>query len=656
MDPKRRNLIIGASAVAVLLVVVVVLWRVSASHAQARASELVSASADLVRCAAGDETAFDRASVRVGFRRRMVAELPDVSMTADCELAFNAVKAKYGDYAAVWFGSGSGKGRDGKPLGAAMKAALDELGQVPYATTSDKVLRKPEANALVLKLADLAFDAYEASSQLYAKDGASDAEVKAATEKHLRETRKSISKPPAAKQLFSVAGKVDPKSWSLVPADASRLTLFVRSEQGEFLVASTNDAGSNWQHAAGLKSLAGKQGVDFRAINAPNKERWYVASYESEGKPVVGVGKVAEGVAQLPDPILMPEPTDDWKRAPGGEREVVILANNVAAMPIWHVGEVSKEKKKAIEDQRKEWEKNFADPAIQVEMMLKASREKAREALGLDEDHERVDGIAYVSLKGNVREMQYRELKDDGLGGLIAGSNPQMLLGKGGIPALDVMLGAIPAPGEELGVMVPARAPKPANPAFRAPTWFGCVAPDGTTYGLTEGGTILMAMKPGMLELVQMTALADEGSHVGCGMGASIIALPFLKDRIFASVLTIRLGEIEGAKVASTAGTHIDEYNKTVSTGVVPGAVGVAWVAEGFVLAVTSANWGTEFRAPAMLAEAGADGSVISGVRLIGMDQRMLAVFTREKCTGDVCTTSFEALVSEDAMQTWKTP
>jgi hypothetical protein len=656
MDSKRRIIIISAGAAAALLVAFVIVWRVSAAHARDRAADLVSASADLVRCAAGDDAQLTRASVRVGFHRRLVAELPDVAMTGDCELAFNAVKEKYTAYRSVWFGSASSTGREGKPLGASVSDALEQLGQVPFTTPTDKVLRKRDPNHPLLKLGDLAFDVYEAAVQIYAKDGASESEVKAAAARHLRETRQSIPRPPASKPLFTVQGKVDPKDWSLVPGDASRLTLFARSDKDQSLIAWTDDAGNTWGSAVGIKTLVGKKNVDLRTINAPNKERWYVASYEDGGKVAVGVGKIAEGSKELPEPTMLPDPPDEWKRAPGGEREAVILANGVAAMPVWRVGEVSKEKKKAIEDQRKQWEKNFADPATQVEMMLKASRDKARESLGLDEDHERVDGILYSSLSGSVREIQVRELPDYGLGGLIGGSSPQMLVGKGGIPALDVMLGPVPAPGEELGVLVPARAPKPANPAFRGPTWFGCIAADGTTYGLTEGGTILMAMKPGMLELVQMTALADEGSHVGCGMGAAIIALPFLKDRIFASVLTIRLGEIEGAKVASTAGTHIDEYNKTVSTGVVPGAVSVAWVAEGFVLAVTSTNWGTEFRAPVMLAEAGDDGSVISGVRLIGMDKRMVAVFAREKCNGNDCTTSFETLVSEDATQTWRPP
>ncbi len=655
MDPKRRNVIIGGGSAALVLVILIVVWRVSASHAQAKASELVSASADLVRCAAGDDVKFDRAAVRVGFVRRMVSELPDVAMTGDCELAYDDVKEKYAAYKSVWFGSGSSKGKDGKPLGAEIQSALDELGQIPFKTPADKVLRKRDPNQPLLKLGDLSFDLYEAVSQLYTKDGASDAELKTATAKHLRETRASLARPPAAKALFTMPGKIDPKAWSLVPSDASRLTLFARSEKGEELVAWSNDAGKTWQSATGLKALAGKKNVDFRAINAPNKERWYVASYEDAGKAVVGVGKVAEGAKQLPEPTMLAEPPGDWKRAPGGEREAVILTGGFAAMPVWHVGEVSKEKKKEAEKQRKEWEKNFADPAIQVEMMLKASRDKAREALGLDEDHERVDGIAYVPLASGG-EVQVKELADYGLGGLIAGNSPQMLLGKGGIPALDLALGAIPAVGEDMGVLVPARAPKPATPGFRAPTWFGCVAADGETFGLTESGTILIGMKPGMLDLVQMTALADEGSHVGCGMGAAIIALPFLKDRIFASVLTVRLDEIEGAKVASTAGTHIDEYNKTVATGVVPGAVGVAWVAEGFVMEVTSTNWGTEFRAPNMLAEAGDDGSVISGVRLIGVDKRMIAIFTREKCGGNDCTTSFETLVSDDATKSWKTP
>ena len=656
MNSKHRTAFAAGGSAASLLLVMSVIWRVSAGHAAARSTDLVSASADLVRCAAGDEAKFERASVDVGFRRRMVGEIPDVAMTADCELAYNAVKAKSEDYGTVWFGSGAAKGKDGKALGEKLKAALEALGKIPYATPTDKVLRKREQHADVLQLGNLAFDAYEAASELLAKDGASQAEVKTATEKHFRETRKAMAVPSTPKQLFSVRGKVEAQNWSLVPSDAARLMLFVRSEKDQFLIGSTDDAGKTWQSTTGLTRLAGKKGLDFRAINAPNKERWYVVSYEEGGKTLVGIAKTDPTSKTFAEPIMLPEPPGDWKRPRGGEREAVVLANGLAAMPVWHVGEVSKKKKKALEKEHKEWEKNFGDPAIQLEMMLRASRDKAREALGLDGDHERVDGLMYVTLGGGAKEVQVKELADYGIGGLIAGSSPQVLLGKGGIPALEVALGAIPAPGTELGAAVPAKAPKPANPAFRAPTWFGCVGADGTTYGLTEGGTILMGMKPGMLEVVQMTALADDGSHVGCGAGAAIIALPFQKDRIFASVLTIRLGEIEGAKVASTAGTRLEEYNRTVSAGVIPGTVEVAWVADGFLLGVTSKNWGTEFRAPEMLAMAGDDGSRISGVRLIGMDKRFVAVFTRESCSGAECTTSFEMLVSDDEAKTWKTP
>ncbi|MDZ4064121.1 MAG: hypothetical protein U1E22_05570, partial [Coriobacteriia bacterium] len=72
MNKNQRWMIMAGAGAGLLLVVLVVVWRVSAGKAESRSAELVSATADMVRCMAGDDVKLDRASVHQGFERRMV--------------------------------------------------------------------------------------------------------------------------------------------------------------------------------------------------------------------------------------------------------------------------------------------------------------------------------------------------------------------------------------------------------------------------------------------------------------------------------------------------------------------------------------------------------------------------------------------------------
>jgi hypothetical protein len=270
--------------------------------------------------------------------------------------------------------------------------------------------------------------------------------------------------------------------------------------------------------------------------------------------------------------------------------------------------------------------------------------------MGIDDDHKRVDGIAYVQ---EGKEPVVLELEGLGLAGLIAAHEPMVLLGDGGLPAQKLGLATIPAPGEPLGVIAEAGSAKPVEPALRGSPWFRCVSDDGTHWGTTTTGNFLIGMRPASLELVQMTALADEGSHIGCGPAVATVALPFKKDRIYANLLTIRGGELEGAKIHTTAGTNIDEYNRTMSTGAAPGAVLIGWVARGYGLYAVNIKTDHEFGAPRIVAEVGIDGSVISGLHFASLGSRIFVVVARESCEGQACKTTFEALVSEDGAKTW---
>jgi hypothetical protein len=332
-----------------------------------------------------------------------------------------------------------------------------------------------------------------------------------------------------------------------------------------------------------------------------------------------------------------------------------VLAGGVKVFPVWRIGEKTDDEKKEEKKRKKEWEENYIDKAVQAELVLEKSRADQRATLGIDEDHQRIDGVAYVNAGGT--EVTVLELEGWGLGAIVPAVEPKLLIGEAEIPSMKMALAEVPAPGQPLGLTIPAASMKPVNPALRGSSWYRCAASDGNTYGTTDQGTLLIGIRTGTLDLVSMTALADSGSHMGCGQSTAIVALPFKKDRIFTEVLTIRLGELEGSKVAATSGTSRDGYNRTNASAVVPGAIVVAWVAQGFVMYSRSENWGTQFLAPEFLSEAGEDGSHVTGVHLVGMGERMVATFARETCAGeDKCTTTFEVLLSDDAAKTWRAP
>lgn len=648
---RKRFAYVAGGATAAVLALVVAGWQTSASHAQQRAGELLSASADMVRCIGGDAVTFEPKAVRQAFDRRMVSELPDVSTVGDCDQALETVKQKLDAYGQVWMSAAGSKGSDGQPLGAQMQALVAELGRVPYQTPSSKVLDKSSQDSPVRTLPERVWQLYDTASQLYLREGASQQEHDAVRDARLREARRVPPRAVAPRSLFTVEGSVTPERWGTLPADKSRLTLFAQSSQGQLLMAWSVDAADSWSRVMRTDDAPAEQ--SFLAMHGPGNERYYVLGRGQGPTAKVLVAKVPLDAAALPAATPVPPAPDGWQRPSDAPFEVIALPDGVLAFPVTKVVEKTAAQKRAEESQRKRWEKDYSDPQVQAEMVLDAARSEARKAQGLDDDHVRVDGIAYA-VPGQD-QVQVRELEGWGLGALVAGNEPMMLLAKGGLPALEFGLTPVPAPGADLGSIATAVANKPATPAYRGPGWYRCSASDGVHYGLTHSGTQLLGMRPGSLEIVAMTAQASERSHVGCGQQSAIVALPFEKDRIFASVLTIRGGEIEGARVATTAGTHVPEYNSTVTTGVVPGAVVVAWVTEGYVQYAVSNNWGTEFRAPGLLAEAGTDGSKLTGVRLVGLGDRLAALLTRESCSQpNQCTTSFELLVSDDAAKSWK--
>ena len=654
MDKNQRLMIVGGAAAGLILVVLVVVWRVSASRAESRATELVSASADVVRCFAGDDVKLGRVTAKIGFERRMVAELPDVSTAGKCLLALEVVKDKYDAYSTVWFSSRSSKGKGDKPMGQRFEAAYGALMAMPLKTTTDQVYKR-EKYASVLKAGEVSYEMYEAARDLLADEGASEQAIAAAGDTRLRTAPKSQPLAPRGRAIATLEGQIDPVAWNVIPADKQRLTLHALNTKGESTVAWSDDTGNAWQSAKGPSGFGGKSELELRVLHAPKGERWLSFAQGAKEAAEVAVGKVDVGAKKVDAPVKVPLPPEGWKRAPGGEREVAVLANGVKVFPVWRIGEKTKDEKKEEEKRKKEWEENFIDKAVQAEMVLEKSRVDQRTALGIDEDHKRIDGVAYVNAGGS--EVTVTELEGWGLGAIVPGEAPKLLIGEQEIPSMKMALAEVPSPGQPLGMTVPAAVMKPVNPAFRGSPWYRCVASDGNTYGTTDQGSLLIGMRTGTLDLVMMTALADSGSHMGCGQTTAIVALPYKKDRIFTEVLTVRLGELEGAKVAATSGTSREGYNQTNASAVVPGAIVVAWVAQGFVMYARSENWGTQFLAPEFLSEAGEDGSRITGVHLVGMDARMVATVARETCAGeDKCVTTFEVLLSDDAAKTWKAP
>ncbi len=649
MNKNQQRMVVAGAAGGLVLVVLVVVWRVSASRAEDRAAELVSATADMVRCMAGDDVKLEKAQVHQGFERRMVLDLPDINTAKPCTLALDVVKEKWDAYGSVWFNSAGSKGDDGAAYGDRFERAYDQFRALPLDKSSDQVFLRKEKYGSVLGAGELVFEMHDAARSMYARDGASEDEVAKANENRMRKAPNVPDRAPRGRVVATIPGKVKPVDWKVSPSGKG-LLLHALNDAGEMVVAWTDD-GTAWKSAKGPGGFGGKKALELRAIDAPNGERWFLVAHGEKEGAQVHVGKVGEGT--LPAPLLLPPPPAEWKRAPGGEREAVVLAKGVKAFPVWRIVEKTDDEKKAEKKEREEWDKNFADKDVQALITLAEQRRAARAALGIDDDHKRMDGIAYVV---GDKEVSVLELPGYGLAGLVPGAEPMALVGEGSLPAQKMASFTVPPVGEPIGMTAVAVVVKPVEPALRGSPWFRCLSSDGTYWGTTTTGSFLIGMQPGSLQLVQMTALADEGSHIGCGPNVATVALPFMKDRIFANVLTVRGGEIEGAKIHTTAGTDIDTYNRTSSTGAATGAVVLGWVARGYALYTVNIKTDNEFMAPRFLAEVGTDGSTISGVHFVGVDKRMIGVVAREACAGTSCTTSFEIVVSDDDARTWTVP
>jgi hypothetical protein len=88
---KQQMKFVAAGAAALVLIALVVVWRWSRSHAHERAAELLSASADMVRCVGGDGVDIERNAVEHAFHRRLVTSLPDIVPVSDCPQAMETV-------------------------------------------------------------------------------------------------------------------------------------------------------------------------------------------------------------------------------------------------------------------------------------------------------------------------------------------------------------------------------------------------------------------------------------------------------------------------------------------------------------------------------------------------------------------------------------
>lgn len=654
MNNQRLKIVAAAGATGVLIAFVVT-WRVSRSHAHERASELLSASADMVRCVGGDTVPLERPAVEQAFHRRLVTAMPDVVPISDCPQAMETLQEKLAAHQSVWFGSMSSKGKDGQPIGSRIKSSVDGINATPFSVPANKVLLKREQHAQVLKLPQLAMDLYEAARDLYDQEGAGQEELKKASDKRLRMARKVPDLAPKGTQISSLPGRVQPSQWAIVPADEKLLMVHAWSDQAQAMVATSGDSGKKWESSAGPFPAGSQPQPRLRGIHGPGNERWLVATHlDAENKMKLFAGKLAPGSRALPALTEVPPPPTGWYRPQGGERELAVLPNGLFAFPVQKIVEKTKDQKKEEEKQRKAWDKDLGNKDVQAAIQLNDARIQLRKSLGADEDHLLLDGIAYA---GAGREVSVRELSGYGLLSVVPAAEAQMLLGKDALPTQVLLSAKILPPEEPLGMMNTATSEKMVSSVFRAAPRFFCSGSDGAQYGVSDRGLQLVIVRPTGLETTFLKVDVNEDCFMGCGEGSAIITLPFQPDRIFTTALTVRNNEVEGAKVAATSGTHVDEYNKTAATAVVPGAVVVAWVAEGYVQYVVSKNWGTEFQAPNVLGEALADGSKISGVKLVGLGNRLLAIVSRETCKdkdSKTCITSFEALVSEDAAKSFK--
>jgi hypothetical protein len=324
------------------------------------------------------------------------------------------------------------------------------------------------------------------------------------------------------------------------------------------------------------------------------------------------------------------------------------MPDGTMVYPVQRIAEKTKEMKKEEEKTQKYWQKHLNDKDVQAAIQLNDVRMNVRKGLNIDDEHYALDGVVYLG-KG---EPVVRELPGYGLIALVEGAEPQLVLGKDAVPSQVVYSTKLPPSGEPLGMMNTATTDKMVTTAFRAARTFKCRGADGVDYGISDRGLELLMLRPGALEATFIKVDVPDGTRFGCGESTAVMPLPFQVDRIFADVLTVRNGEVEGARAAMTSGTHTDEYNKTASPAIVPGAIVVAWLAEGYVQAVVSTNWGTQFAAPQLLGESTQDSKVV-GVRAVGHGTRLFVVIAREKCAGAACVTQFEVLVSDDQAKSW---
>ena len=653
---KKTLTFLGGAIGAGLLVSVIVAWRVSASSAKSKASELVTAAADMARCLAGNETKLERSHVEQGYERRMVADLPDISTAKPCLLALEVVNEKWATYQSAWFNSSASKAKDGRTNGQVLQEAIDTFGQLPLDKSSDQVFQRQGKYGSLMQAGTLGYDMYEAARDMFIADGASDKEVEEAGEKRMRKAPHSPARLSPGKTIGSMSGRVAPDSWNLIPSQKT-LLIHAVSDQGKLYVAhadhATTASSSEWMAVDISNPAPDNPIVNFRVIDAPAQQRWYVSSH-SAGTTIDRYVGLLSNDKNTTKAEKVDEAPEGWKRIPGNEREVVVLDGGWKAFSVWRLAEKTDDEKANEKKQREEWNKNPADKEVQALITLHEQKRLARVALGIDEDHKRVDGIAYVKPGAQPHVLDVDPL---GIAGLIAGTEPMALVADQGIPTHKVAVAAIRGPGQPLGPMTEGAAMNPLDPAVHRSAWLQCISPNTTTWIPTKTGNFLLAIASGRLEVVPMSALADEKSHLGCGDAAATVALELQKDRIFANFLTVRGQETEGAKVHTTAGTNIEEFNATVASAVDPNATVVGWIARGYALFTVNIKTDHEFAAPKILAEPTVDGSTITSLRFLAKDSTLYAVLTRQKCeTNDVCTTYFELLASDDGANSWKTP
>ena len=626
---------VAAAAAVAALVALLVVWRISRSNARQRAAELLSASADMVRCVGGDGVELERAAVEHAFHRRLVTSLPDIVPVSDCPQAIETLQEKLAAHRSVWFGSQGSSGKDGKPLGARIQAAVDELASTPYNVPANKALAKREQHARVLKLPELTMELYAAVAELYEKEGADQEDVTAARDKRLRTARKVTEAAAKAKPFATIPGKVAPDQWNILPGAKDQLLMHAMSDAGQGLVAVSDSAGQKWDVAAGALNLGDKPEPMLAAWFGPSGERWVVASHADPAKKArVLAAKLPVGATALPALSQVPDPPADWYRGPAGERELVVLPGGTLAYPVQKVAEKTPAMKKEEEKTQKYWQKHLDDKDVQAALQLNDVRGTVRKALNVDDDHYALDGVAYVA--PGQAEPVIRELPGYGLVAMVEGPEAQLVLGKDALPSQVLFSTKLPPPEEPLGMMATATTEKMVTTAFRASRSFKCRGSDGLDYGVSDRGLQLLMIRPGSIEATFMKVDVPDSTRFGCGEAVAVMPLPFQPDRIFADVLTIRGGEVEGARAAMTSGTHTDEYNRTVSPAIVQGAIVVAWVAEGYVEAVVSRNWGTEFAAPTLLGEA------TSSSKLTGMRFRRMS-FHRERAAMGISLTTLIA-------------